>query len=341
MSSEPSQRNRFQQAFHEQGNLLGLAGAAALSMAILNPLPLLVAVVAEAAYLLFVPDSKWYSARLSARFDKEIRARRDALKAEVFPKIGRDVQDRFARLEAIRSQVTNTDGLENETWFREVLRKLDYLLEQFLRFAAKEEQFRSYLQSVYSEVVDGKTFAAPNAPTPPPVLREQGRNAQDRRTLLTDTDDRDRSVKIRPTPTHSGYRSGSPVETQMGKPLSTEAIRNIVAGIKNAYTADVSDVQTTRDAEEDLNTQAVLDKRIEVLESRSEHVDKIGRILINLGHQMQLLEDSFGLINDQLRARSPEQVLADIESVVTQTDGMTKLLDELAPMEEMSRRLSA
>src|SRR5689334_4494702 len=115
MNSEPNKRNRLQQAFQEQGNLLGLAGAAALSMALLNPLPLLVGVVAEAAYLLFIPDSQWYSARLSSRFDKEIRARRDALKADVFPKIGSEVQNRFGHLEMIREQVTNTEGLEGET----------------------------------------------------------------------------------------------------------------------------------------------------------------------------------------------------------------------------------
>ncbi|MBC7807141.1 MAG: hypothetical protein H7145_13445 [Akkermansiaceae bacterium] len=334
MNSEPTKRNRLQQAFQEQGNLLGLAGAAALSMALLNPLPLLIGVVAEAAYLLFVPDSQWYGARLSSRFDKDIRARRDALKADVFPKIGRDVQERFARLEAIREHVTNTEGLEGETWFREVLRKLDYLLEQFLRFALKESQFRQYLQNVYAEVVlDNKPSANP---VPPPVIA----NAPNRRSWMPKLDDRDRTVKIRPTDA-TGYRSDNPLTADMAKPLPTDTIRKAVTAIQTAYGLDIEEIQAIREKEEDLNTQAVLDKRIEVVESRREHVEKIGRFLINLGHQMQLLEDSFGLINDQLRARSPEQVLADIEGVVTQTDGMTRLLEELAPMEEMSRRLSA
>lgn len=332
MNSEPTKRNRLQQAFQEQGNLLGLAGATALSLALLNPLPLLIGVVAEAAYLLFIPDSEWYSSRLSSRFDKEVRARRDALKAEIFPKIGRDVQERFARLEAIRAHVTNTEGLEGESWFREVLRKLDYLLEQFLRFALKEAQFRQYLQNVYTEVVlDNKQPLS----DPPPVIA----NAPNRRSWMPKLDDRDRSVKIRPT-NSTGYRSDTQLSAEMSKPLSTEAIRKSVTAIQTAYGLDIEEIQKIREKEEDLNTQAVLDKRIEVVESRREHVEKIGRFLINLGHQMQLLEDSFGLINDQLRARSPEQVLADIEGVVTQTDGMTRLLEELAPIEEMSRRLS-
>ena len=335
MSSEPNKRNRLQQAFQEQGNLLGLAGATALSLATLNPLPLLVAVVAEAAYLLFVPDSQWYTVRLSTRFDAAIRARRDALKVEVFPKIGREVQERFTRLERIREQVTNTDGLTGENWFREVLRKLDYLLEQFLRFAVKESQFRKYLQTVYAEVVNHDTGAP--KPEPPPII--PGRKT-DRRSWMPDLDDRDRAVRIQPTGA-TAYRGGASLTADMGKPLSTDAIRKAVAAVQTAYDLDVAEIQTMREAEQDYNTQAVLDKRVEVVESRREHVEKIGRILVNLGHQMELLEDSFGLINDQLRARSPEQVLADIEGVVTQTDGMTKLLEELAPMEEMSRRMSA
>ena len=67
----------------------------------------------------------------------------------------------------------------------------------------------------------------------------------------------------------------------------------------------------------------------------------MGKILINLNHQLRLLEDTFGLINDELRARSPEQVLADIEDVVWQTNSMTTLLEEVAPFEQMLQRLSA
>ncbi len=88
--------------------------------------------------------------------------------------------------------------------------------------------------------------------------------------------------------------------------------------------------------ETDASTKAVLEKRIQVLTQRSEGVGKIGRILTNLQYQLSLLEDTFGLINDQIRARSPEQVLADIEGVVDQTDSMTQLLEELAPYEQAS-----
>ena len=62
---------------------------------------------------------------------------------------------------------------------------------------------------------------------------------------------------------------------------------------------------------------------------------------MNLNHQLQLLEDTFGLISDELLARPPEQVLADIEDVVSQTNTMTQVLEEVAPYEQMLQRLSA
>jgi ribosomal protein L9 len=108
----------------------------------------------------------------------------------------------------------------------------------------------------------------------------------------------------------------------------------MVTEVQASYKRDIEQAQALQAKETDANTKAVLDKRIQVLEQRSEGVGKIGRILTNLQYQLALLEDTFGLINDQIRARSPEQVLADIEGVVDQTDSMTQLLEELAPYEQ-------
>ena len=71
--------NRYLQAFKESFNVVGLTTAVAVSAATLNPLPLLAGLVAEAAYLLFVADSRWYAARLSRRYDAEVEQRRQAL----------------------------------------------------------------------------------------------------------------------------------------------------------------------------------------------------------------------------------------------------------------------
>jgi hypothetical protein len=278
--------NRFLLALQENANLIGLAGVASLTLAT-SSLPLLLAgVVAEAAYLLFVPDSKWYQNRLARRHDAEVRAQRERLKAQVFPAISEKMQEQFGRLERIREQLEGRPEYANEDWFRQILRKLDYLLEKFLLFARKDAEFRAYLNSVYLDVVRRGNPEEMNFD----YSEEKGRKRQ--------------------------------------KPIAQRTVENTVNAIQERYAADIRNVQAQREDEADLNTQAILDKRKEVLEQRHEYVGKIGRILTNLGHQMELLEDSFGLINDQIRARSPEQVLADIEGVVTQTDAMTQLLED-------------
>src|SRR5579883_222622 len=143
--------NRLREAFKENYNTIGLASAVGLSAALLNPLPLIAGIVVEAAYLLFVPDSKWYEARLARRFDAEIEQRRQKLKAQTLPQLKPEMQERFQRLEEMRRQI-DAQSQDNKAWFREVLRKLDYLLEKFLLFASKEVQFRSYLESLRREI---------------------------------------------------------------------------------------------------------------------------------------------------------------------------------------------
>ena len=121
-----------------------------LPQALLNPLPLLVGFAVEAAYLLFVPDSKWYETRLGKRFDQEVIARREALKTSVFAVVPARMKQRFLRLESLRRDIEAQHGA-NEHWFQEVVRKLDYLLEKFLLFARKDTEFRRYLESVLNE----------------------------------------------------------------------------------------------------------------------------------------------------------------------------------------------
>jgi len=334
-------KNRLAEAFKENYNLVGLAGAVALSAATLNPLPLLVGAIAEAAYLLFVPDSRWFDARLSRRFDAEVEARRAALKAEIFPRISGVMQDRFERLENIRGQVaTNAPpGSADAHWFREVLRKLDYLLEKFLLFAQREAQFRAYIQSVYEQVQHdhGQPPARGNDRRP-----SAGRDTNVMPGRAPDYDlfdaPRDRRGRVAlPQRGQPLVGSEAPVPVRAGDRWA----QNTVQAIQEHYRSEVANLSGELEAEDDTNTKAILLKRVEVLEQRASYVGKIGKILVNLGHQMELLEDSFGLINDQMRARSPEQVLADIEGVVYQTDSMTQLLEELAPYQQSTEEQSA
>lgn len=279
-----SKTNRYLEAFKEGGNLIGLTSLVAASAALLTPLPLVAGLVAEAAYLLFVPDTRWYDARLSRRGDAAEDQRRQKLKEETFVQLNADMQARFTRLEEIRGQI-NAQTQSDKKWFLTVLRKLDYLLEKFLLFAGKEAGFRRYIESVWTDECGSQRRFVPHGENGP----------------------------LMP----SAERAGP-----------------MVAEVQASYKHEIEQATALAAKETDTSTKAVLDKRIQVLQQRSEGVGKIGRILTNLQYQLALLEDTFGLINDQIRARSPEQVLADIEGVVDQTDSMTQLLEELAPYEQ-------
>jgi hypothetical protein len=326
-------RNRYAEAFKENFNVLGLAGAVALAAATLNPLILIPALVLEAAYLIFVPDSRWYSSRLSKLHDADIAAQRAKIKAQVLPTLRPQLQQRFTRLEEVRRQI-GTIARDEETWFREVLRKLDYLLDKYLQFAGKEAQFRNYLQSILAEA-RGEMPAPGNSKT----SAHNSRAAQ-RGSWLDDAFD-PQSLRRGQKPQSAPGPAGAP-RRGPGK-LRDEApdqwVRETVAEAQKYYDHDLQELQTCLQNEKDTGTRAVLEKRIEVLKRRRDFVDRIGRILLNLNHQLELLEDTFGLISDEIRARPPEQVLADIEDVVSQTNTMTQVLEEMAPYEQSLARM--
>jgi len=295
--------NRTLEAFKESYNTIGVAALVAASAALLTPVPLLIGVVAEAVYLLFVPDSKWYLSRLDVRYDKEVIQRREKLKQEICPTLPQSVLARFSRLEAMRNQIGG-QTFEGKKWFREVLRKLDYLMEKFLLFASKQVQFQTYLRSVLEETDNGPAVA----PSPPPVPSQYKR------------------VIRRNDP------SGE---------LDEAWIQETVKTIQGRYTSEIESIDTLLKKDENLHNQAVLDKRKDILNRRWQYVGQIGEILTNLNHQLHLMEDTFGLINDEIRARSPEQVLADIEDVVYQTDNLTETLQEVSPFDQMPLAVGA
>ena len=316
--------------------MLFRSGVVAVAAATLNPLLLLPAFVLEAAYLIFVPDLPWYLKRLAKLSDGDIEARRAKIKAQVLPSLRPALQQRFFRLEEVRRQI-GTISLDEKTWFLEVLRKLDYLLDKFLQFAGKEVQFRTYLASVLAE-----SRGESDAPPAPANFQ----NAPLRRGPWPDSAD-PVPRKGRNGNAASGAGTGT-VRGPAGTPRKTTPaheenaerwVQETVAEVQQSYDKDLQDLGALLRDESDEGTRAVLEKRVEVLNRRREFVGKIGRILLNLTHQLELLEDTFGLISDEIRARPPEQVLADIEDVVTQTNNMTQVLEEIAPYEQSLARM--
>jgi len=323
---------RHQQALQEGGNLIGLSVAAALSAATLNFLPLLIALVAETAYLLFVPDSRWYEQRLARRHDAEIARRRAELKDRILPQLSAGVRNRFLRLERVRDDIAAHPPdprllVADDGWFREVLRKLDFLLDKFLQFAQKELQFRAYLQSIVEEVRNERRVP-PRGPRPGSAvwIPDPPRDTRKSRG------DRSRGRR---------GEEGILEEPERAGPAEAEQlwVQRSVEEIQGHYSEEMDGLRTQLQNDSDGSTRAVLEKRLAILERRREFIGKLGRIVTNLSQQIHLLEDTFGLINDEVRTRPPEQVLADIEDVVTQTQTMTEVLEEVAPMEQMMTRM--
>ena len=287
--------------------MLGLAGFAAASLALLNPIPLVLGIAAEAVYMLFVPDSKWYEIRLKAKFDAEVADRLSKLRDQVFPQIHGSVKEQFTRLQSARDQIGQQSRSE-ETWFREALRKLDFLMEKYLQFALKESQFIKYLNSLIDEAYEN-------------LNREE----KDKLDNLVNRS----SARIKPP------RNVDVVPQTQG-PAPSEEWNNTVAEVLfSQYGREITDLKARSEGEQILATKSILDKRVEILTKRQEFVERIVQILNNLRHQMQLMTDTFGLINDEIRARSPEQVLADIDEVVTTTNSLTEALEAVTPLEQL------
>ncbi|MBX3119732.1 MAG: hypothetical protein KF784_11750 [Fimbriimonadaceae bacterium] len=304
--------NKLAEAFKESYNVVGLAGAFALSAALLNPLPFLAAIVLEAAYLMFVPDSRWFARRLEKKYDDEIVRHREELKAKVLPFVRDEVRDKFARLEDTRAQI-EAQAKGEDRWFREALRKLDYLLEKFLQFAERESRFVTYLLSVLEEVRNDRRSDAP------PIVEQ----SQKKRRIA----------------------AGQP-QFQVTAPSriivpTEEWINRTTTTIRDHYKQEREALSAKIESGIDEPTKRVIQKRLEVLERRSDYVSKIGMILSNLHNQMELMSDAFGLINDEIRARSPEQVLADIDEVVLTTNSLTEAIEAVTPLEELVTRIGA
>jgi hypothetical protein len=280
---------------------------AAASIALLNPIPLILGIAAEAVYMLFVPDSKWYEVRLKAKFDAEVQERLNKLREQVFPQIHSSVKEQFTRLQSARDQIGQQSRSE-ETWFREALRKLDFLMEKYLQFALKESQFIKYLNGLIDEAYDH--------------LNQEERRKLD--TLVNRT-----SSRIKP-PLNNG------VTVTNNGPAPSEDWNNTVAEVLfSQYGREIDDLKSRSEGEQVFATKSILDKRVEILTKRQEFIERIVQILNNLRHQMQLMTDTFGLINDEIRARSPEQVLADIDEVVTTTNSLTEALEAVTPLEQL------
>ena len=305
--------NPYKEALKEPGNLIGVATVVAAAAALVSPLPVLIGVVAEAAWLLFAPETPWYQSRLRARMQSASNAalggavdaqQRDSLLAALPP----ELQQRYQRLARIRVQIEQKVRAQ-VSFTPEVLSKLDRLLAQFLDFCTTEMQFRTYLQN---------------------LVAEQGGPSMDFPTVA------DRYVPpsyARPNSPQTRASRGAPVDLNDISAHGGSAdqwAQWAVGRIQQRFSNELNKLDP--DSETDPTLKELKQKRVDVLTRRSEYVGRFGKALVNLSMQLQLIEDTFGLINDEVSTRSPDQVVGEIDNLMMQTDTLTKSLQEVGEL---------
>lgn len=91
--------------------------------------------------------------------------------------------------------------------------------------------------------------------------------------------------------------------------------------------------------ETDQESLAILRKTAEILRRSRSSVEDMGRLIRNLERQMALLENTFTLIQTQMKQGAPDQVLEDVTGLVNQTDALAQAIQEFAPVEQALVRL--
>lgn len=296
MAREP---NKVAEALKDEVNLIGMAAlfaACAFTIPVLFPF---LALPLEAAYLLFAPDSAWFRKRLSRKYDAEVEQRRRDLRDRLLPGLSPQDQVRFASLEDARAEIADQEHPTLGSWFREVVRQLDYLIEKFLLFASKKMEYRRYLVelAITRAQLSGRHLRLPRAP------------GDELRGGLVERAAREGDVEM------------------------------LLAGVLDDYQAAIDRIDRDLKREDDSQTTEILKKNQDVLRRSRESADKIGDLLRNLDHQLELVVNTFSLINSQLRSSSPEQILEDVNSVVDQSESLTETLATFAPMDQALQRL--
>ncbi len=317
--------NPYTEALKEPANLIGFATLAATSLAVNNPLPVLCGIVVEAAYLLFVPETKWYRDRLTNRGQSKTSLAWQVRRDQVLSTLRPDLQSRFRRLEIARAQI-DTKVRSQVSFKPEMLDKLDQLLLQFLDFCATETTFRTYL----SDLID--QLSVNDGARPQPIFDSRPGYIPPQYTKVRNYD---QQYYASPEPL-----AGNVPKRKPGSDLSPDNwVTWAVNQIQLKFNAQLN--QLNPESETDPALKELKQKRADVLSRRNDHVAQMGKAIVNLDLQVQLIEDTFGLINDEVSTRNPDQVIGEIDSLMLQTETLTKTLQEIGQFDQVQAGLSA
>ena len=144
--------------------------------------------------------------------------------------------------------------------------------------------------------------------------------------FIRDQNEIERRRKLQPT----GKTQWKPALAQVDQ---------IVPQVRQKLESRIAQVRSEMDAEQEPANKDILRKNLEILERRKERIEQIGKIIVNLDRQLELTEDTFGLINDEIRARSPRQILDDVSEVVTQAQVTAAIIEATQPYDDTIERL--
>jgi len=292
---------KYKEALNDDVHKVGMAALFA-GCAFTGMLPLFpfVAVPLEAAYLLLVPDSAWFQKRLKAKTAEEERQRRLHLRNALLPNLRPLDQNRYQVLERTRAEIEQQQPEVSGSWHTDVLGKLDYLLERYLHFGSKAMQYRLYLANL------GLSQA-----------QLTGRRSRPARGLPDFSDD-------------------PAARFEYARVADAEAL---VQTVLTTFDSQEDRLAHEMEREKDQDLLEVMRKNAEVLRSSHESIRKIGKILRSVEQQLDLLTNTFTLINTQIRIQSPEKILQEVDQVVDQSEALTQTIEEFAPLEEALSRL--
>lgn len=286
-------QSQYKAALQEPWNLVALSTFGAWFLATMNPLAFIVGGILEAAYLLTFPDTSYYQGVLEQRAregaDKESEQARQSLLLRANYLAG-DRREKLRRLITIYDNLMKDIIGQDADVYSDSLKKMFDCLESYASFAKKESEFTIHLVSLRSEA------------------ELQARQASGKSKSKS-----------------SQEPSGEDAADANSEQWVQETVASISANylkVVDALTAQVN----SRDQSDPI--VVVLRQRLLVAQKRAELIKRSGSILLSLRQQMELLEETFGLLNDQMRARQPGEITGVIENLVYQTQHMTEVLEE-------------
>lgn len=285
--------NKYKLAFQDQSNWFIGGVTAMLLLATGNPGAILLGMFAEVAYMMVYPDSPGFQKKLSDAKKAREKAMWDEKRGDMLKALGSGTRDRYNKLLTIQHKIDQE--LSGKELASSVTDQVANLVDRFLLFASKDVDLRSYIEDTVDKAKD-EGFDVQHAARKPNADAE------------------------------------APFEYTSAKPAdSVEEWAQTKARVLRMYYSDqIQRLQASIDSRHpDDVTIVTLKQRLDIANQRLSQAQNICNSVIMINGQMSVMEDTLGLINDNLRARPPRQILSDVQGVVDQTQDLFSFLSDV------------